>query len=317
MRPSSVVRRRFSRRPNCIGESIDLFSSVDVCSQTDRLTLCATKDTTLHKFYSRGRSCRIDPSWKGFQNMVSNSNEVPKRRFSMSPYLLPSVVAAVSFVSCCLSGRLVAQSPERNTFRMERQATVLFDQKRFSEARPLFEQACAAGRWDSCDKLTVMYIVGLGGLSRGSSMAGGPFSEAVPVFEIACANGQADACCHLGWMYKNGIGVSENWSLFFSYSSKACDGGDGFACLNVGVEYEVGGGTKQDYSRAAVIYARSCNAGNAIGCQDLGSLYHRGLGVARDDSRAKELFSKACKLGSSVGCTELKNMSNGRPPIRP
>lgn len=243
--------------------------------------------------------------------MVSSSSE--KRRFSMPAYQLPSVVA-VSFISFCLSCGLVAQPPESNIFRLERHAKALFDQKRFSEARPLFEQACAAGSWDSCDKLTVMYIVGLGGLSRGSSMAGKPFSEAVPVFDRECANGQADACSHLGWMYKNGIGVPENWSQFFSYSSKACDGGDGFACLNVGIEYEVGGsgGIKQDYSRAAVVYSRSCNARNAIGCKCLGSLYHRGLGVTRDDSRAEELFSKACKLGAAVGCREVKNMNSGR-----
>jgi len=171
--------------------------------------------------------------------MVSNSNEKLKHRFSISAYLLPFVVAAVSIVSCCLPFGLVAQSPEPHTFKVERQAKVLFDQKRFSEARPLLEQACAAGSWDSCDTLTVMFIGGLGGLSRRSSMAGKPFSDAVPVFERACADGQADAFSHLGWMYKNGIGVPENWSLFFSYSSKACDGGDGFACLNVGVEYEV------------------------------------------------------------------------------
>jgi uncharacterized protein len=246
--------------------------------------------------------------------MVSNSNEVLKRRSSMSPCLLPSVVAAVAFVFGCLSCGLVGQSPEPNTFRVDQQAKVLFDQKRFSEARPLLEQACAAGRWDSCDTLTAMYILGLGGLPQHSSMAGKPFSEAVPAFARECANAQADACSHLGWMYKNGIGVPENWSMFFSFSSKACDGGDGFACLNVGIEYEVGGsgGIKQDYSRAAVIYSRSCNAGNAIGCQRLGSLYHRGLGVARDDSRAEELFSKACKLGAAGGCTELKSMNNGR-----
>ena len=246
--------------------------------------------------------------------MVPNSNELLMPRFSVSPYLLPFVVVAVSFVSCCLSSGLVAQSPEPNTFRMERRAKVLFDQKGFSEARPLFEQACATGRWDSCDTLTVMYILGLGGLLHGSSMAGKPFSEAVPVFERRCANGQADACSHLGWMYKNGIGVAENWSMFFSYSSKACDGGDGLACLNVGIEYEVGGsgGIKQDYSRAAVLYSRSCNAWDAIGCKCLGSLYHRGLGVTRDDSRAEKLFFKACKLGAAGGCTELKNMNNVR-----
>jgi TPR repeat protein len=244
--------------------------------------------------------------------MLSNSNEVLKRRFSKTSYLLPSVAAAVSFVSCCLSFGLVAQSTEPNTFRMERQAKALFDQKRFSEARPLFEQACAAGSWDSCDTLTTMYVAGLGGMSRGSSMAGKPFSEAVHVFERACTNGQADACSHLGWMYKNGIGVPPNWSQFFSYSSKACNGGDGFACRNVAIEYEVGGPLKQDYPRAAEIYSRSCNARDAIGCKCLGSLYHRGLGVARDDSRAEELFSKACRLGAAGGCTELKNMTNGR-----
>jgi TPR repeat protein/serine/threonine protein kinase len=195
---------------------------------------------------------------------------------------------------------------------IEQQATAFYMQGRYSEARPLFEQSCAVGHWDSCDILTIMYIGGLGGLPQGSSMAGKPFSEAVPVFERTCANGHADACSHLGWMYKNGIGVPEDWSQFFSYSSKACDGGDGFSCLNVGVEYEVGGGIKQDYSRAAVIYSKSCNAGNALGCQDLGSLYHRGLGVAQDDSRAGELFSKACKLGAAVGCTELKNMNKKR-----
>lgn len=244
--------------------------------------------------------------------MVLNINGKSKRCFSMSSYLLSSVVATLSFVSCCLSCGLVAQSSEPNTFRKEQQAKALFDQKRFSEARPLLSQACAAGRWDSCDILTSMYILGLGGLPQRSSMVGKPFSEAVPLFERACANGQADACSHLGWMYRNGIGVPENWSMFFSYSSKACDGGDGLACRNVGIEYEIGGPLKQDYSRAAVIYSRSCNAWDAIGCKCLGSLYHRGLGVARDDSRARELFSKACKLGAPSGCTELKNVNNGR-----
>jgi hypothetical protein len=142
------------------------------------------------------------------QSMVSNSNEMLKRRFSASPVLLPTLVAAAFFVSCCFSCELVAQSPEPNIARMERQAKTLFAQKRFSEARPLYEQACAAGSWDSCDALTVMYIGGLGGLSRGSSMLGKPFSEAVPVFERARANSQADACSHLGWMYKNGMRLS-------------------------------------------------------------------------------------------------------------
>jgi TPR repeat protein len=228
-------------------------------------------------------------------------------------FLLPLVLLATA-MGQSRSELEGSADQERTVLRIERHGEALFNQKKFVEARPLLSKACASGKWDACDLLTIMYVAGLGGLPARSSMAGPPFSGAVPVFERACANAQADACSHLGWMYKNGIGVPENLSLYFSYSSKACDGGDGFACLNVGIEYEVGGsgGIKQDYSRAAVIYSRSCNAGNAIGCQRLGSLYHRGLGVARDDSRAEELFSKACKLGAAGGCTELKNMNNGR-----
>lgn len=188
-----------------------------------------------------GCLCRINSSWKGLQSVASNSNKLLKLRFSMSQYLLPSVVA-VSLVFCCLSCRLAAQTSRPNALRVERQAKALFHQRRFSEARPLLDQACAAGSWDSCETLTTMYILGLGGLSRNSPIVGKPFSEAIPIFKRECANDEADACSHLGWMYKNGIGVPENWSLFFSYSSKACDWGDGFACFNVAVEYAVGVG---------------------------------------------------------------------------
>jgi hypothetical protein len=208
----------------------------------------------------------------------------------------------------------VAHASEPTTFEMERQAKKLFDQKRFSEARPLFEQACAAGSWDSCLTLSVSYIQYRGELPP-SSRSGKTFSEAVSVFERRCANGQADACGHLGYMYQNAIGVPENGSLSFSYSSKACGGGDGPACIEVGLGYEYGHGIKQDYSQAALVYARSCNARNAACCRLLGSLYHRGLGVERDDSRAEELFSNACKLGDDTGCREIKEMNNvGRQP---
>jgi hypothetical protein len=87
--------------------------------------------------------------------MVLNSNEMLDRRFFMSPYLLPSVVAAACFVSCGFSRGLVAQSPEQNTFRMERHAKAVFDQKGESDEhdrdRGVREKAAGAGRSNACN----------------------------------------------------------------------------------------------------------------------------------------------------------------------
>jgi len=76
---------------------------------------------------------------------------------------------------------------ERTVLRSERHGEALFNQKRFLEARPLLSKACASGRWEACDLLTIMYVAGLGGLPARSSMAGAPFSDAVPVFQCRAA----------------------------------------------------------------------------------------------------------------------------------
>lgn len=222
--------------------------------------------------------------------------------------------AALLSLSVLLTPAMAQARPPSMDQQIYQQGRALFNQKRFVEARPLLGKACASGKWDACDMLTIMYVAGLGGLPRLSSMVGPPFSSAVPVFERACESGEAVACSHLGYMYENSIGVPENFAKKLAYYTKGCDEGDGFACMKLGIERDVSCEMKSasDCPVAVSLYAKSCDLGFAQGCHLLGSMYHRGAGVDRDDVRAEALFRRACHAGDAVGCEELENMRRAR-----
>ncbi len=228
-------------------------------------------------------------------------------------FLLPLVLLATA-MGQSRSELEGSADQEQTILRIERHGEALFNQKKFVEARPLLSKACASGKWNACDLLTIMYVAGLGGLPARSSMAGPPFSGAVPVFERACERGEAVACSHLGYMYENAIGVPENFANKQAFYSKGCDGGDGFACNDLGVEHDVSCQMKSasDCPVAVSLYAKSCDLGFAQGCQHLGSMYHRGAGVERDDVRAIALFRKACSAGAAGACRELETMRRAR-----
>ena len=224
--------------------------------------------------------------------------------------------AALLSLSVLLTPAMAQNRPPSIDQQIYPQGRALFNQKKFAEARPLLSKACASGKWDACDMLTIMYVVGLGGLPARSSMVGAPFSEAVPVFERACERGEAVACSHLGYMYENSVGVAENHANEQTFYSKGCDGGEAFACNELGIEHDVSCQVRKsasDCSVAVSLYAKSCDLGFAKGCQLLGSMYHRGAGVERDDVRAEALFRKACTAGADgVACKELENMHRAR-----
>jgi TPR repeat protein len=252
------------------------------------------------------------------RTMVFNNNNVSKLLFSMFLYLLPFVVAVGFLFSCAFPCGLMAEIPylQSREIKKERQGMDLFKQKKYDEARPLLEQACAAGGPISCSALAMIYTQGLGGMPAHSSTTGKPFSDAVSIFKGGCEKGRSEACGQLGSAYNSGIGATKDRSMFILYTSKACYLGDDYSCLNVGADYEVPKGTKQGQSRVFEVSSRGCKEKSALGCRVLGSLYHRGVGVARDDSRAKELFSKTCELDPGYNCRklqeELKSINDGQ-----
>lgn len=113
---------------------------------------------------------------------------------------------------------------------IEKQAVELFNQKRYRDARPLFEQACNGtdkngfkyagfdGEMKACNYLGYLYAQGLGGPHDPK--------KAQDVYERACDQGTLSSCASLGSLYQD-AGNSDNARKNFQ---KACNGGVAEAC---------------------------------------------------------------------------------------
>jgi TPR repeat protein len=224
------------------------------------------------------------------------------------------------------------QQPRQNTAAIpadtKRQAIALYDQKRFAEAAPLYDQSCTAGDMDACNTLGNMYQHAQGvtrsygkavslytsacnaGYALGCSNLGmihmtltQGYAKALQYLTQACTGGAAQGCFNLGYMYQNGLGTAKDESHSAALYSNACDNGVANGCNSLGSLYYGGLGVPQDYSKAVPLFTRACDAGNDAACRNLAICYRDGLGAGRDTAKAKELFNKACSMGLQQACT--------------
>src|ERR1035437_2348807 len=175
-----------------------------------------------------------------------------------------------------------AQQP--SVAEIEQQAVSLYGQKRFSEANPLLDKACAGGSGEACKDLGNMYHDGSG--------VGKDGLRAASLYSKSCSTSPPKGCTNLGVMYHNGDGVAQNDVRAGDLYSRACDAGDGIGCVNLGNSYWNGSGVAHDDTHAAALYSRACDIGNGAGCSSLGLCYGTGRGVAKDMARARQLFTK-------------------------
>jgi hypothetical protein len=96
---------------------------------------------------------------------------------------------------------------------IEQQAVSLYKQKRYSDARSLFDQACNGGEMRACNYLGYLYAQGLGG-ARDTR-------KARDVYQRACDQGTLSSCASLGSLYQD-AGDGDNARKYFQ---KACNGG--------------------------------------------------------------------------------------------
>jgi ribosomal protein L32 len=113
---------------------------------------------------------------------------------------------------------------------IEKQAVVLFSQKQYKEARPLFEQACNGtdenglkyagfdGEIKACNYLGYLYAQGLGGAHD--------TKKARKVYQKACDQEILPSCASLGSLYQD----ARDSGNARKYFQKACDGGVAEAC---------------------------------------------------------------------------------------
>jgi tetratricopeptide (TPR) repeat protein len=216
---------------------------------------------------------------------------------SVAMLVVAAIVAAQIFWPKPLSS---APGDYEAIVKIEQQAEALDKQNRYSEAIPLFNQACAGGIGEACNHLG--YIYQLGGTGAKNYLMAAAF------FTKACDAGNSDGCENLGGMYESGEGIVLDHSKAAALWSKACDAGNSDGCTDLGTLYDQGKGVKRDYHRAVALFSKACDSGRTLGCHNLGIMYLNGRGVAKDTEKARSLFKKCCEIGFKESCDEMKKL---------
>jgi len=186
---------------------------------------------------------------------------------------------------------------QSSTVEIEKQANALYDQKRYEEAKPLFQKACESGNLSGCNSEAILYDYG-----RGVAQ---DFVQARVLYQKACDGGEMAGCYGLGWIYHFGQGVTQDYAHARMSFQKACDGGNVDGCYGLGRLYETGHGVNQDSVQARLFYQKACDAGSMSGCNALGVIYDHGDGLNQDYAQARLFYQKACDAGSMTGCFGL------------
>jgi hypothetical protein len=104
----------------------------------------------------------------------------------------------------------------------KQQADAFFDQNRYAQAAPLYDQLCRTGGGASCNRDGYLYQNGFG-VPRDPA-------RAVSLYSRSCDLGFPGGCSNLGNLYRQGIGVPKNLTLARQLLTKGCSQGNQFGC---------------------------------------------------------------------------------------
>jgi hypothetical protein len=156
-----------------------------------------------------------------------------------------------------------------NLVEIEKQADALFEQGRYNEAAPLFEQVCGFGNMKSCHFLGLTY------------MTTNP-TRTVELWSKACDGGYLQSCDLLAGAYVYGRNAGSPGEVYQAVIlfTKACDGGEAAGCADLGYLYQKGdkiqkdkGKAKQFNDRAIQLYSKACTAGDEEACGALKKIH--------------------------------------------
>lgn len=145
---------------------------------------------------------------------------------------------------------------------IDQQATGLWNQKRYSDAFHLFNQACIGGNANSCYYLGLMYDFGQG-LPQDSSRAAALYSK-------SCNSGNSVACYHLGMLrdYRAGAPICNSAALIPN-ATKGCESGNAMSCTMLGYSYSYGCGVPRNTARGRQFLSNGCSLGYARACDGI------------------------------------------------
>jgi hypothetical protein len=153
-----------------------------------------------------------------------------------------------------------AQAP--NIVEIDQLAAALWNQRRYSEAMPLFNQACSGGKTNSCYYLGLMYDFGQG-VAQDASRATGFYSK-------SCNAGNGAACFHLGMLrdYQPGSVICASPAVNVT-ASRACDASNAMSCTMLGYSYSYGCGVAKDTKKGRQLLSKGCSLGYERACDGI------------------------------------------------
>jgi TPR repeat protein len=153
-----------------------------------------------------------------------------------------------------------AQTPR--TAEIDQQAVALWKQKRYSDAIPLFNQACSEGKMKSCYYLGLMYDFGQGVTQD--------YSRASAFYSKSCNAGNGSVCYHLGMLrdYQPG-GMICNSPAVTLTASRSCNAGNAMICTMLGYSYSYGCGVAKDIDKGRQLLSKGCSLGYERACDGI------------------------------------------------
>ena len=214
------------------------------------------------------------------------------------------------------------------------QGKLLYDAKKYDEAKVFLEKAATLGNPDAQFRLGLCYDKGKGvkqdyaeavrlyrlSVDQGNAAAQfqlgycydeghgvkQDYAEAVRLYRLSVDQGNAAAQCNLGLCYDNGKGVKQDYAEAVRLYRLSVDQGNAVAQFNLGVCYDNGQGVKQDYAEAVRLYRLSVDQGNAVAQCNLGACYELGTGVRKDYAEAKRLYRLSDAQGNAQARKNLR-----------
>ena len=215
------------------------------------------------------------------------------------------VIAGVVVVLCIVlgvAGFKYSGIPEKwkkeDAAKAYEQGKLLYDAKKYDDAKVFLEKAATLGNPDAQYKLGVCYDKGKGVKQD--------YAEAVRLYRLSADQGNAKAQNNLGLCYDKGKGVKQDYAEAVRLYRLSADQGDAYAQCNLGYCYDEGHGVKQDYAEAVRLYRLSADQGNAMAQNNLGLCYDEGHGVKQDYAEAVRWYRLSAAQGNAKARQNLR-----------
>lgn len=155
-------------------------------------------------------------------------------------------------------------------------------------------KACKNGHYESCEVLSVMYVLG-----QGVSI---DEAKAFEFAEKGCEGGVVESCRNRSYMMSIGLGTDYRPEEGLALLKEACDMGSARACRDVGSVLAVP--EDGNLEPSLEYFARGCDGGDTDGCAGLGVLlWDLEEGTRREE--AQPLLEASCRDFSGIGCNFL------------